>query len=106
MNGLLWQVIERGCRVWLVPGPFDHSKLLLVDGIWSLFGSANWDARSLRLNFEFDVECYSADLGERLEVLVETKRATAHRVTLEEMDGRPLLTKLRDGIARLFTPYL
>lgn len=106
MNGSLWQMLSRGCRVWLVPGPFDHSKVLLVDGLWSLFGSANWDARSLRLNFEFDVECYSADLGERLEALVESKRATARHVTLEEMDGRPLLMKLRDGIARLFTPYL
>ena len=106
MNGSLWQLLSRGCRVWLAAGPFDHSKLLLVDGIWSLFGPANWDARSLRLNFEFNVECYSPDLGERLDALVESKRATAHRVTLEEMDDRPLLVKLRDGIARLFTPYL
>ena len=71
-----------------------------------LFGSANWDARSLRLNFEFEVECYSADLGERLEALVGSKRATARRVTWEGMDGRPLPMKLRDGIARLFAPYL
>ncbi|MBE0541834.1 MAG: PLDc N-terminal domain-containing protein [Verrucomicrobia bacterium] len=106
MSAQLWQVLERGCRVWLVPGPFDHSKLLLVDGVWSLFGSANWDARSLRLNFEFNVECYSAELGERLEALVESKRAAARRVTLAEMDARPLPVKLRDGIARLFAPYL
>jgi cardiolipin synthase len=106
MNGPLWQVLERGCRVWLVPGTFDHSKLLLVDGMWTLFGSANWDARSLRLNFEFDVECYSEQLGQRLESLVESKRVTARRVTLAEMDGRPLRIKLRDGIARLFAPYL
>jgi len=106
MHAQLWQVLERGCRVWLMPGPFDHSKLLIVDGEWSLFGSANWDARSLRLNFEFDVECYSAELAQRLEALVEYKRAAAHRVTLEEMDARPLLVKLRDGFARLFAPYL
>ncbi len=34
MRAQLWQVLERGCRVWLIPGPFDHSKLLLVDGVW------------------------------------------------------------------------
>ncbi len=106
MRAQLWQVLERGCRVWLMPGPFDHSKLLLVDGVWSFFGSANWDARSLRLNFELNVECYSPELGRRLEALVESKRAAARRVTLEEMDGRPLAVKLRDGIARLFSPYL
>jgi cardiolipin synthase len=105
-NAQLWQVLERGCRVWLMPGPFDHSKLLLVDGVWSLFGSANWDARSLRLNFEFNVECYSAELGQWLETLVQSKRAAARGITLEEMDSRPLPLKLRDGIARLFAPYL
>ncbi len=52
MHAQLWQVLERGCRVWFAPGPFDHSKLLLVGGAWSHFGSANWDARSQRLNFE------------------------------------------------------
>src|SRR5262245_14984538 len=57
--GQLWQVLGRGCRVWLSPGAFDHSKLLVVDGAWTLLGSANWDARSLRLNFELNVECYS-----------------------------------------------
>jgi len=35
------------------PPPFDHTKLLLVDGAWALLGSTNWDARSLRLNFCF-----------------------------------------------------
>jgi hypothetical protein len=37
---------------------------------------------------------------------VETKRKDAHLVTLEEVDGRSLPARLRDGIARLFTPYL
>jgi phosphatidylserine/phosphatidylglycerophosphate/cardiolipin synthase-like enzyme len=40
--GQLWQVLERGCRVWLSSGQFDHSKLMIVDGEWSLFGLANW----------------------------------------------------------------
>ena len=43
----MWQILEWGCRVWLTPAPFDHSKLMLVDGILSLIGSSNWDARSL-----------------------------------------------------------
>ncbi len=104
--GKLWQVLERGCRVWLGSGAFDHSKLLVVDGAWTLLGSANWDARSLRLNFELDVECYCTDLGARMDGLIEAKRDAARRVTLREIDARPLPVKLRDGVARLFAPYL
>jgi cardiolipin synthase len=102
----LWQVLERGCRVWMTPPPFDHSKLMLVDGGWTLFGSSNWDTRSLRLNFEFDVECYDETLTRRLESWVDGKIAAAREVTLEEVDARKLPEKLRDGVARLFTPHL
>jgi cardiolipin synthase len=102
----LWQVIERGCRVWVTPPPFDHTKLMVVDGAWSLIGSANWDPRSLRLNFELEVECYDADLAARVEALATERIARARRLTLEELDRRALPIKLRDGVARLFSPYL
>jgi len=79
---------------------------MLVDGCWVLLGSANWDSRSLRLNFEFNLECYDVELAQQLDQWIETKCSSAHPVTMEEIDGRPLPARLRDGIARLLTPYL
>jgi cardiolipin synthase len=105
-RAMWWQVLEHGCRIWLTPPPFDHTKLMVVDGGWTLLGSANWDARSLRLNFEYNVECYEVGLAKRLESLIESKRQNAHLVTMEEVDGRILPVRLRDGLARLLTPYL
>ncbi|MCC7087300.1 MAG: cardiolipin synthase [Pirellulales bacterium] len=102
----LWQYLERGCKIWLTPAPFDHSKLMVVDGLWTLMGSGNWDARSLRLNFEFNVEIYDRQLATRMEALIEAKRAVARRLTLQEVDGRALPIRLRDGVARLLSPYL
>lgn len=102
----LWQVLEHGCRVWTTPPPFDHTKLLLVDGVWTLFGSANWDPRSLRLNFELDVECYDRALNVALEAAIHQRLQKARPITLTEVQNRPLLVKLRDGFARLLTPYL
>ncbi len=103
---LLWQLLERGCRVWLTPPPFDHSKLLLVDGEWALLGSANWDPRSLRLNFEFNIECYDAALGRLLGAFLQQKLTQARELTLADVDSRSLPLRLRDGIARLWAPYL
>lgn len=100
------ELLEHGCRVWLTPAPFDHGKLFLVDGEWALIGSANWDPRSLRLNFEFMVECYDRQLGEALGQELARRRRHAHRLTAEALRGRSLPVRLRDGLAALFTPYL
>jgi len=106
MTAQLWQVLEWGCTVWLTPPPFDHSKLVLVDDEWCFIGSANWDPRSLRLNFEYNIECYSQNLAAQLREIVAAKRATARPLTLQDADGRPFPVRLRDNVARLFTPYL
>jgi len=105
-RALWWQMLERGCRLWLTPPPFDHSKLMIVDGHWVLLGSANWDARSLRLNFELNVEGYGRAFAEKMERIIAQKMLTAHEVTLAEADARSIPEKLRDAIARLFSPYL
>ncbi len=102
----LWQVLAHGCRVYLSPGPFDHSKIMLVDGAWAFVGSANWDSRSLRLNFEFNVECYGTGFVSELDRFVDGKIRECREVTQEQMDARALPVKLRDGVARLMKPYL
>ncbi|NPC85106.1 cardiolipin synthase, partial [Pyxidicoccus fallax] len=102
----LWQVLRPGCRVFLTAPPFDHTKLMVVDGAWSFIGSANWDPRSLRLNFEFNVECYDTELARRLEAVIDERLTHARPLTLEEADARPLPIRLRDGLARLLSPYL
>jgi cardiolipin synthase A/B len=102
----LWQVLDRGCRVWMRPGAFDHSKLMVVDAHWTFLGSGNWDARSLRLNFEFNVESYCRRLGRRMDELIVERRAASRPIGLADVNARPPAVKLRDGIARLFAPLL
>jgi cardiolipin synthase len=99
-------LIDAGCRVYRTPPPFDHSKLFVVDGIWSMIGSTNWDARSLRLNFEYNLECYDRTLAAQLDAIVDEKIAGARPMTRDELDGRSFPVKLRDGLTRLFSPYL
>jgi cardiolipin synthase len=105
-RAMWWQVLEHGCNIWLAPPPFDHSKLMLVDGQWALVGSGNWDTRSLRLNFELNLECYSAELAASLEKIVQSKMQGAKPVTLRQMDRRSTPVKLRDGVTRLLSPFL
>lgn len=106
MWGYYRQVIRDGVRLWLTPPPFDHSKLCVVDGYWSSIGSTNWDPRSLRLNFEFNLECYDLGFGAELDAHVERRLPDARLLSLDELDRRNVFLRLRDGAARLFQPYL
>ena len=88
------------------PNPFDHSKLLTVDGKWCAVGSANWDVRSLRLNFEFLLECYDKDTVTAIDALIDDKISQARPLTSACLTARPLMVRLRDASARLFLPYI
>ncbi len=99
-------LLNRGCRIFYTPPPFDHSKLMVVDGMWFLCGSANIDPRSLRLNFEFNLECWDEELATSLDDYLSTRIDEASELTLEEYDNRSRLLELRDGAAALLSPYL
>lgn len=86
----------------LSPPPFDHAKLVTVDGAWCLIGSSNWDVRSLRLNFELDLECYGAPLTAALDDLIDAKIGRARRYVAPTALG----IRLRNAAARLLLPYL
>ena len=93
-------------NIYTTPLPFDHSKLVTLDGEWCLIGSSNWDARSFRLNFEFDLECCDRDLAQKLDEIIDAKIARGHRLTWDELMARPVLSRMRDAAARLLMPYL
>ncbi|MEM1348252.1 MAG: phospholipase D-like domain-containing protein [Myxococcota bacterium] len=105
----LWgTLLERGCRIWLVSesSAFDHAKLMTVDGAWSLIGSANWDPRSLKLNFEFNMECYDSGVAAGIDALAARKLEGATRWTLQMHQARPGVEVLRDELFHLGAPYL
>lgn len=101
------RLLRRGVRVYLQPGPFDHSKITVVDEKWVFFGSSNWDPRSLRLNFELNVECHDEALARRLNSWFAEKREISTLLDAGQFaEDRSLLIRFRDRMARLFTPYL
>lgn len=100
------ELLANGVRVFYQPPPFVHTKLLLVDDVWSLIGSANWDARSFRLNFELGLSVFDAAFAARIRQHFSQAFLHAHEITLDEIEGRSLPAKLRDGFFHLFSPYL
>jgi cardiolipin synthase len=104
MRAQIGPLVAAGCRIWRSPPPFNHAKIMTVDGIWCLIGSANWDARSFRLNFELNIEVYHADVVQQLDEMMTTRQGAL--IAAAELDRLPLAVKLMDNAARLMLPYL
>ena len=104
MRAHIGPLLAAGCRVWTHRTPFDHSKLMAVDGIWCLVGSANWDMRSFRLNFEINLEVYQSLIVEQVSAKIAANQTT--RLLQADLDRRSLPSRLRDNAAHLMLPYL
>jgi cardiolipin synthase A/B len=106
MQALIGQLLQKGCHVFWSPAPFEHSKLMIIDDYWFLFGSANWDTRSLRLNFELNIECYDADLSRTMIGYFDQRLRESRPISHGDTQILTLPARLRNSIARLFQPIL
>jgi len=102
-DGLL-MLAHAGCRVTWGRLPFDHSKLMTVDGAWCLVGSANWDMRSLRLNFELNVEVMDPAVVAGIDAMIDATRRDP--LDVRQLQERHIVVRLRDAAVRLLQPYL
>ncbi|MBL4820458.1 MAG: PLDc N-terminal domain-containing protein [Gammaproteobacteria bacterium] len=98
--------IEKNISVYFQPPPFIHTKALIIDHNYSLVGSANLDARSLRLNFELGLEIFDPVLNAQLAAYFKPKIENSLLVTDQQLRAISLPVRIRNGIAWLFSPYL
>ncbi len=100
------QTLKGGCRIWRATGAFNHSKLMTVDDRWAYAGSSNLDPRSLRLNFEIDLEVLDAGFASAVGHRLQGVLSTAQPVTLADLRATPFTTRLLNKIFWLGSPYL
>ena len=99
------ELIAAGVKVYEYGPRMLHTKALLVDGDLAIIGSANFDSRSFRLNFEVSMLFHDAGVAAALARLIEGEFAHAPRVRSER--GRSLWrTQLPEALARLLSPLL
>ena len=105
-RNMLWELLQHGVEVRYQPPPFVHTKYLLVDDYYAQVGSANLDPRSLRLNFELNVEVFDADFNAALAADFGAAWDVSRPVSLDEISRRGLAERTRDAFCWLFSPYL
>lgn len=90
------RLLENGIQLYEYQPTMLHTKVMVVDGTWSMFGSANFDNRSLELNDELNVAVHDRDLGSRFSRIFEADLQRAKRLRVDEWRQRPLVEKARE----------
>ncbi len=103
---LLPGLLQAGVRVFYQPPPFDHTKLLLVDDYYAQIGSANLDTRSLRLNFELNMEIFDTSFSREMTEHFTDVLHNSREIFRAELDDLPLWQRLRNAGCWIFLPYL
>ncbi len=95
-------LLREGIEIWLYQHAMVHSKTMTVDGKWSTVGTANIDRLSMRGNHEVNMQFFSTGLAERMEEIFANDLTTARRLTIEEWEGRTLLTRVTEHLLHPF----
>jgi cardiolipin synthase len=99
------RLVKSGVKIYRTPAPLDHSKIFIVDNEWVFVGSANWDVRSFKLNFESNIEIFSKKLAKELTAIAESKKRKSKFTTVHECNTLSFLKRIRNNSSRLLTPY-
>ncbi len=99
------ELLAAGVKVYEYGPRMLHTKALLVDDQLAIIGTANFDHRSFRLNFEASLLFEDTGVAAELAQVIERDFASAPRVRNDR--ARPLLAaRLPEALARLIAPLL
>ncbi len=99
-------LLEAGVGIYLYKKGFTHSKLLMVDDVFSTVGTTNMDIRSFDQNFEVNALIYDEEITSRIKQAFEEDLNNSEKVELETFKDRKLAQKFLESVARLFSPLL
>jgi cardiolipin synthase len=105
-NSYIEELLEAGVKVYFYKAGFIHSKVIVVDGIFSSVGTANLDFRSLETNFEVNAMIYDEEISETLANQFLDDQSKSEEILLSDWVRRPRINKIKESFARILSPML
>ena len=100
------QLRDLGIRFYAYSPGFLHEKVMLIDDALSTVGTANFDNRSFRLNFEVTAIIADSAFAAEVETMFERDFNHATEIDPATFDDKPLYWRLGVAAARLAAPVL
>jgi cardiolipin synthase len=95
------ELLEAGVRIFEYQPAMMHAKTTVVDGAWSIVGSANLDERSMELNEENVLGIADKDFAESIERGVTADFARSREILLEEWRKRSIFRRCMEWVCKV-----
>jgi cardiolipin synthase A/B len=99
-------LLEAGARIYEMQNAVLHSKVVVVDGVWTAIGSSNLDRRSVVFNNEVDAIILGAETASQVQAMLEHDMARSRPVSLREWQQRPFNERMHEWGARLWQYWM
>jgi len=100
------ELLQAGIKCYTYEKGFMHSKMVLVDDFVSTIGTANFDIRSFKMNFEVNAFIYDKSTNIRLQKQFIRDLEDSKEITLEIYKDRSFGVKFKESVSRLLSPML
>ncbi len=98
-RGAYGKMLAGGVKIFEYQPTMLHEKSMVIDGLFSMLGSSNLDARSSEINEELDVVVYDQNFGQKMESVFQKDLARARPYTLEDFKKRSLWERVSEWLA-------
>ncbi|MFL6513890.1 MAG: phospholipase D-like domain-containing protein [Chthoniobacterales bacterium] len=100
------ELLKGGVKIWEYQPTMIHEKCMVIDGLFSMLGSSNLDARSSEINEELDVVVYDPGFGKQMESMFQEDLGRAREYTLDEFKKRSLWERATEWMSVPFRSQL
>jgi cardiolipin synthase len=100
------ELLEAGARIYEMQNAVLHSKIAVVDGVWTTIGSSNLDRRSVVFHNEVDAIILGTETATQVEALLERDMAMSKPILLQSRQHRSFDERLRELRARLWEYWM
>jgi cardiolipin synthase len=100
------ELLRAGVKIYERDDGILHSKTMVIDRVWSIVGSSNFDHRSVLFNDELDAVVLGKETGERLADDFTADLQHAAQIEPDQWARRSALEHLRENFWRLWEQLL
>jgi cardiolipin synthase len=100
------ELLAGGVKIFEYQPTMIHEKCMVIDGLFSMLGSSNLDARSSAINEELDLVVYDAEFGSRMESMFQDDLKQAREYTLDDFKKRSLWERATEWLSLPFRSQL